>query len=25
MKHAYINAVGATLERVRKMVSDHEL
>jgi hypothetical protein len=25
MKHAYINAVGATLERVRKMVTDHEL
>jgi hypothetical protein len=25
MKYAYINAVGATLERVRKMVSDHEL
>jgi hypothetical protein len=25
MRHAYINAVGATLERVRKMVVDHEL
>jgi hypothetical protein len=25
MRHAYINAVGATLERVREMVRDHEL
>jgi hypothetical protein len=25
MRHAYIAAVGATLDRVRKMVADHEI